>query len=114
MDQRSIVLDLNRNGWMARFIHSDLIATFSEETIAYNMVANYLREAQISPGNPTTLSVTTSPHIDESDEAILSGLQELPFSSVRQLSRAAHRLKTTVYRRLSAKFGFTARHLRWV
>jgi hypothetical protein len=72
----------------------------------------YLREARISHGNTATSADVTSPHIEESDEAILRALEELPFSSVRQLSRAIHLLVATVYRRLSEKLEFIARHLR--
>jgi hypothetical protein len=113
MDQKSIVLDLNRNGWMARVIHDDLVATLGE-AIAYGTVTKYLREAQTGRDDAMPLSEEISPHIDDSDETIPSALQELPFSSVRQLSRAIHLPVTMVYRRLSEKPGFTARHLRWV
>jgi hypothetical protein len=61
-----------------------------------------------------TLSEEISPHIDDSDEDILSALQELPFSSVRQLSRATRVPKAMAYRRLSRKLGFIARDLRCV
>jgi hypothetical protein len=77
-------------------------------------VTNYLREAQTGPDEASPLSEEISPYIDDSDEALLRALEELPFSSVRQLSHATHLPKTTVYRRLSEKLGFTARHLRRV
>jgi hypothetical protein len=86
MDQKSIVLSLNRNGWTARVIHHDLMDTLREEAIAYSTVTKYLREAQISLGDPTPSSDATSPHIDDSGEVILRAIEELPLSSVRQLS----------------------------
>jgi hypothetical protein len=75
---------------MVRVIHDDLVATLGEEAIAYNTMTKYLREAQIIPGDTTPSSHITSPHIDDSDETILRATQQLPFSSVRQLSRATH------------------------
>jgi hypothetical protein len=84
----------------ASVIHNDLVVTLGEEAIASRTMMECLREAQIAPG------------FDDSDEAILRTLEELPFSSVRKLSCAIHLPKTTVYRRFSEKLGFIARHLR--
>jgi hypothetical protein len=47
MDQKSIVLHLNRKGWTTRVIHNDVVATLCEEAIAYRTMMKYLREAQI-------------------------------------------------------------------
>jgi hypothetical protein len=98
MNQKSIVLYLSGKGWMARVIHDDLIATPSEEAIASGTVTKYLRKVQISPGDPIESSNATSPHIDDSDEAILTALEELSVSSVRQLAHATHLSVTLVYR----------------
>jgi hypothetical protein len=65
MDQRSIVIYLNRKGWMARVIDDDLVAMLGEEAIAYSTVTNYLRAARIIP-HDAPFSAATSPHIDES------------------------------------------------
>jgi hypothetical protein len=112
MDKRSIVLDLNRKGLMAHVIHQDLVATLAEEAIAYSTVTNYLRAARIIPRDAISFSAATSPHIHKSDEDILRALKEFPFSSVRKLSCATHLPQSMVYRRLSEKLGFIARHLR--
>jgi hypothetical protein len=53
MDQKSIVLYLNRKSWMAQVIHDHLVATLGEEAIAYNTVRRYLREAQTGPDDAT-------------------------------------------------------------
>jgi hypothetical protein len=111
MDQRSIVLDLNRKDWTVRIIDADLVATLGEKAIAYSTVTKYFREAQTSPDDASPSSDATSPQIDDSVETILRALQELPFSSVRQLSRPTHLSKTMVCRRLSEKLGLIARHL---
>jgi hypothetical protein len=114
MDQRSIVPYLDRKSLTAQVLYDDLVATLSMEATAYSMVTNYLRAARIIPRDATAFSAATSPHIDESDEAILRALEELPFSSVRKLSCTAHLPKTTLHRTFSKKLGFTARHLRSV
>jgi hypothetical protein len=114
MDKRSIVLYLNRKGWTAQVMHDDLVATLGEEALAYITVTNYPWAARIIPRDATQFSDAISPHIDLSDEAILRALEELSFSSVRQLTYATHLPVITVYWRLSAKLGFTPRHLRWV
>jgi hypothetical protein len=49
MDQISIVLYLNRNGWMARVFHDDLVGTLGDESITHSIAMNSLRETQISP-----------------------------------------------------------------
>jgi hypothetical protein len=90
MDQKSICLYLNRKGWMARVIHDHLVAALGEEALVYNTVTKYLCGAQIIPGDDIPLSDATSPPIEDLDQAVLRPLEELPFSSVRQLSGAAH------------------------
>jgi hypothetical protein len=77
-------------------------------------VTKSFHEAQTGRDDAMPFSEEISPHIDDSDEAILSALEERPFSSVQQLSRATHLPAATVYRRLSEKLGFAGRHLRWV
>jgi hypothetical protein len=82
MDQRLIVLYLNRKGLTTQLIHDDFVATLGEEAIAYSTVTNYLRAARIIPRDAKAFSAASSPHIDDSNEAILRPLEEFPFSSV--------------------------------
>jgi hypothetical protein len=56
MDQKSIVLSLNRKSWTARVIQDDRIATLGEVAIAYRTMMKYLREAQIIPRKTARLS----------------------------------------------------------
>jgi hypothetical protein len=114
MDQRAIDLYLNRKGWMARVIHDDLISTLGEKAVAYSSVRKSLREVQTGPDDATTLPEEISPHIGDSDEAILRALEEFSFSSVQHLFCTMDLPKTTVYKRFSEKLGFMARHLRCV
>jgi hypothetical protein len=83
-----------------------------EEAIAYSTLPKCIREAQTSPDDATPSSDAISSHIDDSDNVIPWAVEEIAFSSVRQLSRATYLSKITEYRRFSEKFGFTARHLR--
>jgi hypothetical protein len=112
MDPRSIVLYLNRTGWMARVIHDDLAATLGEEAIACGSVTKYLCEAQTGPDDVTPLPEEISHHIDDSDEAILRTLEEFSFSLVQHLFCAIVLPKAMGYRRFSAKLGFMVCHLR--
>jgi hypothetical protein len=64
----------------------DLMATFWEKAIAYSTVTNYLPAALVITCNATPFSDATSLLIDDSDETILRTLQELLFSSIRQLA----------------------------
>jgi ATPase subunit of ABC transporter with duplicated ATPase domains len=114
MDQRTIVAYLALKGLSARAIHEDRMATLGRDAMAYSTVARYLHDAHCSPSRQRTASVESSRAIDDSDEALLSSLDENPFASVRQLSRLIHIPPTTVYRRLTKSLGFTARHLRRV
>jgi hypothetical protein len=95
----------------ARAIHNDLVARPSEEAIAGRTVTKFLHEAQTSPRNATASSDTTSLRINDSDEAILRAVEELPFSSVRRLAYATHPPKATVDRRFSRKLASTALNL---
>jgi DNA polymerase III gamma/tau subunit len=114
MDPESIVryLHLHTKGWTAQEIHDDLVATLGEEAIEYSMVTMCLREAQINPADAISLLDATSHHLNKSDEVVLRVLEELQFSSVRQLVRAIHLPAIMIYRRISKKLGFAARHLR--
>jgi hypothetical protein len=66
-------------------MHDDLVATLGEKAIAYSNMTKYLREAQTAPDDATALPEEISPHIDDSDEAILRALEEFSFSSVQHL-----------------------------
>jgi carbamoylphosphate synthase small subunit len=82
MDQKSIILYLNRNGWMTKVMHDDLVATLGEEATASSTATKYHREARTGPDDETILFGEISPHIDDSDEALLSALEDRPFLSV--------------------------------
>jgi hypothetical protein len=96
MDQRSIVLYLNRKGWTAQVIRDDLVATLDAQAVAYRTATGYLRMAHIIARDATAISATISPHIDESDEPIVRVVEELLFSSVRQLAYPTYLTVTTV------------------
>jgi hypothetical protein len=83
VEQGSIILPLIRKGWKARLIHGDLVTILGEETIGYtdSMTTKFFDEAQISLGDamPPSYGCYFTSH-QESDDAILTALEELPFS----------------------------------
>jgi hypothetical protein len=112
MDQRTIVAYLALKELSARSIHQDLVAALGGDAMAYSTVTRYIHDAHCSPSSQTAAPIAVPSGLDDSDEAIVSALDENPFASVRQLSRLTHIPATTVYRRLTKPPGFTARHLR--
>jgi hypothetical protein len=114
MDQRTIVAYLELKGLSPRSIHQDLVATLGGGAMADSTVARYIHDAHCSPSSQMAAPIAVPSGLDDSDEAILSALDENPFASVRQLSRLTHIPATTVHHRLTESLGFPARHLRWV
>jgi hypothetical protein len=114
MTQRLIVAYLSLRGISPREIHDDIVATLGRDAMSYSSVTRYLREAQLPPSKPEPHPADVQRDLDDSDQAILSALEDSPFASVRQLSRLTHLPSTTVYRRLTQSLGFVARHLRCV
>jgi hypothetical protein len=114
MNQRTIVAYLALNGLSVHTIHEDLMATLERDAMVYSTVARYLHDAHCSPSSQRIASVEVSTDLDDSDEAILSSLDENSFASVRQFSHFTNIPPTTVYHRLTDSLGFTACHLRWI
>jgi hypothetical protein len=114
MDQRVIVAYLALKRLSARAIHYDLITTLGLDTVTYSTVARYLHNAYCSSSSLGTASIEVQRGLDDSDQAIMSALEENPFASVRQLSRLIYIPSMTVYRRLPQSLESTPRHLRWV
>jgi hypothetical protein len=114
MDQHSIVAYFALKGWSAMQIHNDLVETLNLNAVGYSTVTLYLRTPCFSSPPVPRPHEMPEPDLTESDKAILLALEEQPFASVRQLSRATHLPYSSVYRRLTTKLGFTVRHLRWV
>jgi hypothetical protein len=82
--------------------------------MSYSSVTRYLREARFLPSKQEPRPADIQRGLDDSYQTILSALEDIPFASVRQLSRLTHLPSTTVYRRFTQSLGFVARHLRWV
>jgi hypothetical protein len=59
MDQRSIVIYLNRKGVRTQVIHDELVATLGEEATAYSKVTNYVWVARIIPRDESWLYYIT-------------------------------------------------------
>jgi hypothetical protein len=87
MGQKPIVLHLRMKGMVPNAIHDDLLRTLGKDVVTYSTVTKYVRSAQFSGRQEATHS--EPPDVERSlvDEAILTALAELPFSSVREPSR---------------------------
>jgi hypothetical protein len=114
MARRPIVAYLSLKGMSACEIHDDIVAALGLDAVSYNLVTRYLGEARFPPSKPEPHPADVQRDIHDSDQVILSALEDNPFASVRQLSRLTHLPSTTVYRRLTQSLGFVARHLRCV
>jgi hypothetical protein len=95
-------------------IHNDLATTLKGEAKSDSAVTYCPRKPSFS--SPKTLQPFEGPTAipNELDEAILLGLSQERFASVRQLACTTHFHPSTVYDHLTHKFGSTVRHLRWV
>jgi AraC-like DNA-binding protein len=99
-------------GRSAQATHSDLIATLRNEAVACSTMTKHLCTAQLHTIKIHSNPDTSSPHLDDSDRAILAALEEKSFSSVHKLARATHLPPTTVHRRLINSLGCLFCHLR--
>jgi hypothetical protein len=114
MTQRPIVAYLSLKEMSAREIHDEIVATLGPDAVSYSSVTRYLRKERFPPLKPEPHPADVQRDFDDSDQAILTVLEDSPFALVWQLSRLTHLPSTTVYRRPTQSLGFVARHLRWV
>jgi hypothetical protein len=89
-----------------------LVNLASPDAVSYSSVTRYLCEARFPPSKPEPHPADVQRDLNDSDQAILSALEDSLFASVRHLSRLTHLPSTIVYRRLTQSLGFVARHLR--
>jgi hypothetical protein len=76
---------------LAHVIDDDLVGTPGRKAVAYSTVTRYFHEAEVI-FDPEQCS----PHVGDSDRAILAAMKEKPFSFVRELARATH-IATVVF-----------------
>jgi hypothetical protein len=114
MMQHLIVAYLSLKAMSAREVHDNIMATPGPDDLSYSLVTRYLREARFPPSKSESHPADVQRDLDDSDEDILSALEDIQFASVGQPSRLTHLLSTTVYRSLTQSLGFVARHPRWV
>jgi hypothetical protein len=112
MTQSPIVTYLSLKGMSAREIHDDIVATIRPDAVSYSSVTRYLREAQFLPSKPEPHPADVQRDLDDSNQAILTALEDSPFVSVRELCPLTPLPSTTGYRRLTQSPGFVARHFR--
>jgi hypothetical protein len=82
--------------------------------VSHSTVTRWLRETRFTLNTQGLMFSESETHRDECNEAILSALQEYPFSSLRALSRLTHLSRTSVHRHLTQSLGYVIRHLHWV
>jgi hypothetical protein len=111
MTQRPIVAYFSLKGMSAPEIHDNIVATLVLDAVSYSSVTRYLGEAGFLPSKPEPHPTDVQRDLDDSDQAILSALEDIPFASVRQLSRLIHLPSTTVYHRLIQSLVLVAYHL---
>jgi hypothetical protein len=82
VNQREIVEYLHRKGFKPKAIYVDLVGTLGAEAVSHSTVTRWLRETRFTSNTQRLMFSESETHCDECDEAILSALQEYPFSSV--------------------------------
>jgi hypothetical protein len=116
MHQRLIVLYLCLKGLSVHAIHDDLAATLDPKAVVYNTVTRYLCEVKLGTAEVTLDPEPSSPHLDDSDQAILAALEgkKSRFRPCEDLPEPhiSHALPSTVDRRLTKSLGFVRRLLR--
>jgi hypothetical protein len=112
MTQRPIIAYLSLKGMSAREIHDGIVATLGPDAVSYSSVRRSLHEARLPPSKPEPHPADVQRDLDDSDQVILSGVEDIPFASVRKLSPLTHLPSTIVYRSLTQSLGFVALHLR--
>jgi hypothetical protein len=81
MDRRSIILYLHLTALSAHAFHDDHVTTLDPQAVAHGTVAWYLREAKLGTAEVALDPESSSPHLDDSDWAILAALEQKRFSS---------------------------------
>jgi hypothetical protein len=114
MTHRPIVAYLSLERMSAREIHGNIIATPGPDAVSYSSVTSYLSEARFPHSKPESHPADVQRDLNDSDQAISAALEDIPFTSMRQLSGLTHLPSTTIYRRLTQSLGFVVCRLRWV
>jgi hypothetical protein len=86
MMQRSIVAYLSLKGMPPCEIHDDIVSTLGPDAMSYSLATRYLREARFPPLKPDLHPADVQRDLDDSDQAILTALEDSPIASMRQLS----------------------------
>jgi hypothetical protein len=114
MTQRPIVTHLSLKRMSVHEIHNDIVATLVSDAVSSSSVPCYLPEARFPISKPELSLADAQRDLDDSDHAILTRLEDIPFASVWQLSRLIHLPSTTTCHSLTKSLGFVVRQLRWV
>jgi hypothetical protein len=85
MDQRSIAPCLSIKGLSAKAVHQEHVQTLSTEAVAYSTVTWHLRAAKSPAQSKEALDEAGVTRTDSVNAAILKGLNDNRFSSLREL-----------------------------
>jgi DNA-binding MurR/RpiR family transcriptional regulator len=94
MDQCTICLYLNRNGFSAKAIHDELIQVLDSDAIAYSTVTSYPRASHWRAQNEEQHS---DPRPDVIGNTILQALNQTTFASMRELAKSTCISRATVW-----------------
>ncbi len=115
MDQRSIVLFLDRKGLKATDIHNELVAVLDSDAVSYSTVTRYLREGRLALKESKEQEKKKNYMTDYTKEnAILQFLEDEPYASIRTIAKSLRIPKSTVHYTLTQVLGWKIKHLRWI
>ena len=114
LEQRSIVLFLQRKGFTATLIHKELVEVLGSEAVSYSTVTKYLRSELTTPISKVCPKMDEKSGDEIIDDAIISVLADEPYSSVRQIAQRTKIPKSTVFYHLVHSLGFVSKHAKWI
>jgi hypothetical protein len=111
MDQRSKALCRSMKGLSQKAISEGLVQKLGSEAVAHPTVMWYLHAAKFPAQRKEIDDEAGVARPDSVGTAILKGLADNPFSSVRESFRLTCLFRSTIHRRLTESLGFAIRHL---
>jgi hypothetical protein len=114
MDLRSIVLYLRLKGINGSEIYDNLVTMLPDNALAYSTMTLWLRQERLPQPSEPDHNLTGDPHVDETDQGVLSTLTIQPFGSLRDIGWLTCLSYSTVHSHLTRSRGSRIRHLRWI
>jgi hypothetical protein len=108
MDLKSVCLFLGRKYEIAQEVYDEINKVLGEHMIGYSIVTQNLHLTRFGDIPVKALQISC---LSVVNHTILTDLDEVPFSSVRELAKASCFSPTTVCRHLTQSLGVTVRRL---